>query len=289
LLNATFGNAVEMIIAIVALSKNLVRVVQTSMLGSILSNLLFVLGFCFLLGGWGKDKQEFNFTAAQTGASMLSMVVLALMLPAAFYLSAGSTDVVEVSHITAILLLIIYGLYLYFQLYTHKKLYMDAEGDEEFPQLSWVTAMTLLFASTGLVALLSECLVSSLEDVADAWGVSTTFISLVLLPIVGNAAEHVTSVTCAMKNKMNLAIGVALGSSTQIALFVIPLLVILGWCMDVSMTLYFQEFETVALFISVLIVNYLISDGASNWLEGAMLLVTYLIISISFYFLPSTA
>jgi len=310
LLNASFGNAVEVIVTIIALTKNLVLVVQASMLGSILSNLVFVLGFCFFFGGLRHHEQEFNTTAAQTSASLMAIATSSLLLPAAFVASVNSSssytspadlqrDVLGISRSTSIILLFIYGGYLYFQLKTHPDLFVEPkliretdEGDElkedekEESKLPVWMAAVLLLVVTVLVAFCAEFLVGAIDEIVIQWGLTETFIGLILLPIVGNAAEHVTAVTCAMKNKMDLAIGVALGSSMQIALFVTPLLVIIGWIINVEMTLYFNVYETAVMFISVLIVNYLISDGKSNYLEGLMLLSVYVIIAISFFYYP---
>ncbi|CAG8447897.1 131_t:CDS:2 [Funneliformis caledonium] len=302
LLNATFGNAVELIVSIVALKEGEIRVVQASMLGSIISNLLLVLGMCFVAGGMYHDEQEFNQTAAQTSSSLMALACIGLIIPAAFNFAVGNGttvidfkhEILDLSHGTAIVLLIIYVLYLFFQLKTHAHLYDETETQEEQPQLSLGVSLFFLAGVTVLVALSAEYLVGSIEGIVEYSGLSKTFVGLILLPIVGNAAEHVTAITVAMKDKMDLAINVAAGSSManipdysfQIALFVTPFLVVLGWAIGVQMTLFFKTFETVVLFISVLITNYLIQDGKSNWLEGAMLLATYAIIALAFYLYP---
>ncbi|KAL7747286.1 hypothetical protein RI367_007340 [Sorochytrium milnesiophthora] len=297
LLNATFGNAVELIVSIIALRSGLIRVVQASLLGSILSNLLLVTGFSFLFGGIRYSEQTFNATAANTSTSLLALSVMSLLLPAAFAASmpqGKSTEgILDLSRGTAVILLVIYLCYLAFQLKTHSHLYegqsetLDGESDE--PMLTTAFAVLLLIMTTVFVSINSDYLVGSIEGLSQRWHLSQTFVGLILLPIVGNAAEHVTAVTVAMKNKMDLCIGVAIGSSTQIALLVIPLLVILGWVIGQPMTLHFETFETAVMFISVLIVNYLISDGRTNWLEGAMLLGSYATISIAFYVYPSNS
>jgi len=298
LLNATFGNAVELIVSIIALKEGEIRVVQASILGSIISNLLLVLGMCFVAGGFYHKEQKFNMTAAQTSSSLMALACIGLIIPAAFISSVSTVEekekhireLLNLSHGTAIVLLIIYILYLLFQLKTHTHLYQE-EGEteeDEQPQLTLIVSMVLLVAITVAVAFSAEYLVGSIEGIVETSGLSKTFVGLILLPIVGNAAEHVTAVTVAMKNKMDLAINVAAGSSMQIALFVSPLLVILGWIIGQQMSLFFQTFETIVLFISVLITNYLIQDGTSNWLEGAMLLATYIIIALAFYFYPNT-
>ncbi|CDS10553.1 hypothetical protein LRAMOSA11039 [Lichtheimia ramosa] len=335
LLNASFGNAVELIISIISLSQNLVVVVQASMLGSILSNLLLVLGMCFWLGGIRFKEQSFNPIVAQTSASLLFIATTSLLLPAAFYASVGSSestqeltsDILNISRATSIILLVIYFAFLFFQLRTHKDLFLapprevhrasyqqrsgtsrtmesmlmareqgleqnqveDDDEEEEEPQMPFWMAVVLLLVITALVAVCAEFLVSAIEDVVEQWHISETFVGLILLPIVGNAAEHVTAVTVAMKNKMDLALGVAVGSSMQIALLVTPLMVIIGWGMQIQMSLLFNVFETAVMLISVVMVNYLMMDGKSNWLEGFMLFTLYIILAICFYYYPDAA
>ncbi|KAF9356104.1 hypothetical protein BGX34_010098 [Mortierella sp. NVP85] len=291
LLNASFGNAVELILSIIALKEGQIEVVQASVLGSVLSNLLLVLGFCFVCGGLKYTSQTFNQTAAQTSASLLALSCMSLMVPTAFVATADEIDqtanIKHLSYGTSIVLLVVYALYLLFQLKTHTHLYATENEDEEVPMLPMWMGVALLFVVTIAVAICAEFLVGSIEGLSQSWRISPTFIGLILLPIVGNAAEHVTAVSVAMKNKMDLAIGVAIGSSMQIALFVTPLMVIIGWVIDQPMTLFFNTFETCILFVAVLIVNYLIQDGESNWLEGVMLLGAYIIIAIAFFFYPA--
>jgi len=279
-------------VAIIALKDGLIRVVQTSLLGSILSNLLLVMGMSFFFGGIKHKEQHFNKTASLTSTSLLFMAVMGLVIPAAFIISqAGGGDndskALNISRIASLLLLAIYISYLFFQLKTHSYLYEDDQesGEGDGPMLLSMTgSIVLLTVVTVLVAVLAEYLVDSINQVAATGAISTTFIGIVLLPIVGNAAEHYTAVTVAMKNKMDLSIGVAVGSSIQIAVLVIPLLVILGWIIGQPMSLYFQTFETVALFISVIIADVIISDGSSNWLEGTMLMAAYVILAAAFYY-----
>ncbi|KAG0337394.1 hypothetical protein BG000_005465 [Podila horticola] len=291
LLNASFGNAVELILSIIALREGKIDVVQASVLGSVLSNLLLVLGFCFLCGGIKYKTQKFNQTAAQTSASLLALSCTSLLIPAAFSATAEdidqSTNIQHLSYGVSIVLLLVYALYLLFQLKTHTHLYAGENEEEEEPVLPLWLGVALLLVVTLTVAFCAEYLVGSIEGLSKSWNISPTFIGLILLPIVGNAAEHVTAVTVAMKNKMDLAIGVAIGSSMQIALFVTPLMVIVGWIIGQPMTLFFNIFETTVMFVSVLITNYLIQDGESNWLEGVMLLSTYVIVAIAFYYFPS--
>jgi len=287
LLNASFGNATEMIIAIVALSKGYVEVVQSSLLGSIISNVLFVLGFAFVVGGVKYKEQNFSMAAASTGCELLVISTISLLIPAAYVASTNDSDtILSVSHGTAILLFIIYILQLLFQLVTHRDLFEDANEAEEQPSLKLGFAIGVLVVITGVVGMSAEFMVDALEETGEAWGLTDTFMGLILLPIAGNAAEHVSAIIAASKNKMNLAVGIAVGSSIQIALFVVPLLVMIGWIIDVSMTLYFTTFETCVLFVTVILVNNTLQDGKSNWLEGAMLLVLYSIIVIAIYEYP---
>jgi len=303
LMNATFGNAVELIVSIVALKQGEIRIVQASMLGSILSNILLVLGCCFLAGGIREQERSFNETVASTMSSLMAVASASLIIPATMYATMANgnnsdretnDNILLLSHGTAIILLILYILYLYFQLYSHHNLFADVEsqgGDEEEDEvlLSPVAAGIALVVVTVMVAICAEFLVDSIDSIVESAHISKTFVGLILIPIVGNAAEHVTAVVVAYKGKMDLAINVAIGSSMQIALFVTPFLVILGWIMHQPMTLHFQGFETIIFFISVLIVNYLIQDGKSNYLEGCMCLGTYAIIALAFYIYPDNA
>ncbi|KAL2055505.1 hypothetical protein ABVK25_004313 [Lepraria finkii] len=312
LLNATFGNAVELIVSIVALKDGQIRIVQASMLGSILSNILLVLGCCFLVGGVRYEEQTFNGTVASTMSSLMAVSTASLIIPATLYavMKQSNADIdkdqnIEIlSHGTAVILLILYVLYLVFQLKTHAKFFDEEENlaehgdgeadtenqgeseEKEVPVLSPWAAGVALVIITVLVAVCAEYLVDSIDSIVETAHISRTFIGLILLPIVGNAAEHVTACVVAYKNKMDLAIGVAIGSSMQIALLVTPSLVILGWIIGQPMTLHFETFETVVFFLSVLITNYLIADGKSNYLEGAMLLGMYTIIALAFYVYP---
>lgn len=287
-------------VSIVALRQGEIRIVQASMLGSILSNILLVLGCCFIAGGYNRSEQNFNSTVASTMSSLMAVASASLIIPATLYAalsnSKESTDdnILILSHGTAIILLILYCLYLFFQLKTHAKLFDEEEPEEgaeakEPEILTPIPAAIALVLVTLLVAVCAEYLVDSIDAIVEEAHISKTFIGLILLPIVGNAAEHVTACVVAYKDKMDLAIGVAIGSSMQIALFVTPFLVILGWIIGQPMTLHFQLFETVTFFVSVLVVNYLIQDGKSNYLEGAMCLGTYIIIALAFYVYPDDA
>lgn len=292
LLNATFGNAVELIIAFMALQRGLVGVVQASITGSILGNILLVLGLSVLLGGAKHKQQSFNRTVAGTNAAMLTLAVVALLIPAAFVFTSPPTvatsGVENLSHWVAIVLLVIYGLSLYFSLGTHSHLYdgsSHGEGVEE-PKLSMPKAVALLLGATALVAMESEFLVGSIEAVTHQWGLSELFIGVILIPLIGNAAEHMTAVTVAVKNKMDLSLGIAVGSSLQIALLIAPILVLAGWAMGQPLTLHFNLFEVVAVAVAVAVANVIALDGESNWFEGVQLLGTYLILALAFFFHP---
>ncbi|KAL9102690.1 MAG: hypothetical protein Q9163_002181 [Psora crenata] len=316
LLNATFGNAVELIVSVLALVKGQVDIVQESLIGSMLSNLLLVMGMCFFFGGINRVKQHFNVTVAQTASSLLALAVGSLIIPAAFYSFADGTQelkgerITELSRGTAILLLVVYACYLLFQLKTHVTIYnapspkvqkrgkrvesgdatkgiasmgagisatmggsgaqetplREPENEGEQPQLSKCVALFTLAVSTALVAICAEFMVDSIDAITQGGSVSRTFVGLILLPIVGNAAEHATAVTVACKDKMDLSIGVAVGSSMQIALLLIPFIVVLGWILgNGDMNLAFDGFQIIVLFISILLVNYLIQDGESHW------------------------
>lgn len=245
----------------IALTKGEIRIVQASMLGSILSNILLVLGMCFVGGGFYYKEQEFNMTVAQTMSSLMAVATSSLLLPAAFNLAVPSSknldkEILILSRGTSVILLVIYFLYLFFQLKTHKSFFESESDDEEDePQISPYIAGGLLVVVTVTVAFCADFLVGSIDDIVASTGISKTFVGLILIPIgklnticrttkmlsVGNAAEHVTAVICSTKNKMDLAIGVSLGSSLQIALFMTPFLVILGWIIGQPMTLYFKS------------------------------------------------
>ncbi|KAF4618122.1 hypothetical protein G7Y89_g14986 [Cudoniella acicularis] len=349
LLNATFGNAVELIVAVIALAKDEITVVQTSLIGSILSNLLLVMGMCFFFGGLRRPEQNFNQTVAQTASSLLALAIGGIIIPSCFdqFTSTDTTKaplskIAPLSRGTAVILLVVYGGYLLFQLKTHASAFNETskkvpmkpskhgkshgavfqglaqvggvgagpgrahledrppqdellnlsaheEEDEEpeEPQLHIAVAWATLAGATAIIGLCAEFMVDGISAITNGGGVSVEFVGLILLPIVGNAAEHATAVTVACKDKMDLAIGVAVGSSMQVALFLIPLLVVIGWIMDKpDMNLSFDGFQVTILFVAVLLVNYLIADGKSNWLEGMLLQCLYLIIAVCAWYYP---
>jgi Ca2+:H+ antiporter len=295
-LNATFGNATELIIALVALNAGLIDVVKASITGSIISNLLLVMGLSMLLGGIRYKEQTFESVVARVNASSMNLAVIAILLPTAMnYTSIGISEktVQNLSLAVAVVLILVYGLTLLFSMKTHAYLYdvgvADIEEEAEAvvhkkPNV-WFWSGVLLVC-TLLVAFESELLVGSLEVATSQLGLSALFTGVILVPIIGNAAEHATAVTVAMKNKMDLAMSVAVGSSMQIALFVAPVLVIAGWVIGQPMDLDFNPFELVAVAVSVLIANSISSDGKSNWLEGTLLLAAYTVLGFAFYFHP---
>ncbi|ACB51110.1 H+/Ca2+ exchanger [Crocosphaera subtropica ATCC 51142] len=295
LLNATFGNATELILALVALNEGLIGVVKATITGSIIGNLLLVVGFSMLLGGLRYKEQEFQSVAARVNASSMNLAVIAILLPTAVqYTSSGIEEqtLQNLSVAVAVVLILVYGLTLLFSMKTHAYLYeVGVAAEEEATEedttninlSKWV--IILLLVTLG-VAIESELLVNSLEEATSSLGLTALFTGVILLPIVGNAAEHATAVTVAMKNKMDLSMSVAVGSSLQIALFVAPVLVIAGWVLGQPMDLDFNPFELVAVAVAVLITNSISSDGRSNWLEGTLLLATYAVIGLAFYFHP---
>jgi Ca2+:H+ antiporter len=296
LLNATFGNATELIIALVALRAGAINVVKSSLTGSIISNLLLVLGFSMLLGGLRHKEQEFQPTVARINASAMNLAVIAILMPSAVNFTSPGVDepvMQQLSIVVAIALITVYILTLLFSMKTHSYLYdvgmagedkggFTAEGKQ--PNLFLWTGILLVV--TVLVAVESELLVGALEVATKQLGLTELFTAIILLPIIGNAAEHATAVVVATKNKMDLAVSVALGSSLQIALFVAPVLVLAGWAFHQPMDLNFNAFELVAVAVSVLIANSVSSDGRSNWLEGTLLLATYFVIAAAFFYHP---
>ncbi|KAJ3536062.1 hypothetical protein NM688_g6886 [Phlebia brevispora] len=395
LMNATLGNAVELIVAIIALVKCELQVVQSSLVGSILSNLLLVLGMCFFAGGTRFSEQGFGVSSVQLNSSLLTVSVIAVLLPAAFHFTAGNAipdpseghDILAMSHGAALILLFIYLCYIIFQLFSHKDLYaddnteimksrkypvrppnqftqklrsrvnhlrhhdveaangsglaltelegspqsasLDSHADPEAsapdshslaetetpeveePSMSVPMTIFLLAGVTVLVAVTAEFLVDSINGLTSTGKISTEFVGIILLPIVGNAAEHVTAVTVSMKDKITLSLGVAVGSSIQIALFVIPFIVTLGWWIGKPLTLLFDPFESIVLFlagayltssirhfatylpsllrIAVIVVNYTVADGRSNWLEGMILMCLYVMLAVVFWYYPGAS
>ncbi|KAK4803625.1 hypothetical protein SAY86_003442 [Trapa natans] len=301
LLNATFGNATELIISIHALRVGMIRVVQQSLLGSILSNMLLVLGCAFFSGGlvFIKKEQVFNKSTAVVNSGLLLMAVMGLLFPAVLHYTHSEVHFgkseLALSRFSSCIMLIAYGAYLHYQLRTRDHQYMplNEEGghgsqnvdddDDEEPEISKGEAIIWLAVMTAWISFLSEYLVDAIDGASNTWKIPVAFISVILLPIVGNAAEHAGAVMFAMKDKLDISLGVAIGSSTQIAMFGIPFCVVIGWIMGRPMDLNFRLFETAVLFITVLVVAFLLQEGTSNYFKGLMLILCYLIVAASFF------
>jgi len=298
LLNVTFGNAPELIIALFALSQGLQEVVKASVVGSILGNILLVLGAAMLAGGIGRDKQTFNATSASVQSTMLMLAAAALLMPAIFELVEGqglpgpSAEAVNygstVEHLSlavAIVLIATYVAGLFFSLRTHRALFNPEYEEEE--TWGWSTRRSVIALAVAglLVGLMSEVLVGSIEEASHAIGLSEFFVGVIVVAIVGNAAEHWVAVLVAMKDKMDLAVNIAIGSSAQIALFVAPVLVIASFFMGpYPLALVFNGFELGAILLAILIANYVTQDGESTWFEGVQLLAVYFVFGLAFYF-----
>lgn len=299
LLNATCGNATELIIAIFALVERKVDVVKYSLLGSILSNLLLVLGTSLLCGGIANihSPQTFDRRQADVNSLLLLLGLLCHALPMMFQQvgasssSATAQATLALSRTSSIVMILAYFGYLVFQLWTHRQLFEapDVEEEngkgesEEEPVLGFWSAFVWLVLMTGVVALLSEFAVDTIEAASGSWGMSVSFISVILLPIVGNAAEHAGAIIFAFKNKLDISLGVALGSATQIGIFVIPLTIVVAWIMGIKMDLAFSTIETGALALSILITAFTLQDGTSHYIKGLVLLLCYIVIGACFF------
>ena len=294
-LNATFGNAAELIIALMALSKGLTGVVKASITGSIIGNLLLVLGASILAGGLRHARQTFNQTAARVSTTSLGLGGIALLIPTIFHRAAEAgggdwTAAAEqrLSLAIVIVLFLTYFFSLIFHLVTHRELFAGPLEEKETAEAPWPLwqATTMLALATALIAWLSEFLVGSIEAARHSLGLTQIFVGVVIVALVGNAAEHSTAVIMAWKNKMDLSLGIATGSSLQMALFVTPLLVFSSYAFGNPMTIEFSLPEIAAIVLSIWIVGKISGDGESNWLEGVQLLSVYMITSFLFYFLP---
>lgn len=289
LLNATFGNAAELIIAYVALSKGLHDVVKASLIGSIIGNILLVMGVATFMGGLKHKILRFNVTAASSGASMLMLSAVGLLVPACYAHMASNPGAIRaLSTEIALVLLSCYALSLVFSLKTHKYLFdggaaADAAEEEEHSTGSVKGAVITLLVATIVVALMSEILVDVVEAASEAMGLTDVFVGIIVVAVIGNAAEHSSAVMMAMKDKMDVAFGIAVGSSTQIALFVAPVLMLASLFMAQPMDLVFSPPEVLAVFISVLVAGQISQDGECHWLEGVQLLSVYLILAFVFF------
>jgi Ca2+:H+ antiporter len=276
----------ELIIAVFLLLEDEVAIVKASLTGSILGNLLLVLGVSFLAGGLRHEEQHYNAQSASVHASSLALAVTGLLMPALFALTTDTASFFQrevVSGAVAAVLIALYVAALVFTLVTHERLFRTPHEHEE-PAWSRRRAVGMLLLATGLVALMSEFLVGSLEPAIESLGLSELFVGLILIPIIGNAAEHSSAVLFAMRNKVDITLEIAIGSSTQIALFVAPLLVFISLLVGHPMDFVFSTFEVAAVGLSTLLVTQIANDGRSNWLEGAQLIGAYLIMAASFFF-----
>ncbi|CAD6238320.1 unnamed protein product [Miscanthus lutarioriparius] len=301
LLNATCGNATELIIALFALMEGKIEVVKCSLLGSVLSNLLLVLGSSLFCGGvvnLGSD-QLYDRTQADVSTGLLILGVLCQSLPLMlrYAVSAGEHSVaadttgLDLSRACSIVMLLAYVAYLFFQLKTHAQLFepqevADDDGEAEEDEqavIGFASGLFWLAFKTVLIAILSEYVVGTIEPTSKSWGLSVSFISIILLPIVGNAAEHAGAIIFALKNKLDITLGVALGSATQISMFVVPLSVIVAWIAGIQMDLDFKLLETGSLFVSVIVTAFTLQDGSSHYLKGILLLLCYIVIGACFF------
>jgi Ca2+:H+ antiporter len=313
LLNATFGNAAELIIGLFALSKGLTGVVKASITGSIIGNILLVLGLSFLSGGLKFRKQEFSRVAAGVSVTALTLAAIALIIPTVFHRTAAAVPVAQggwtpakeqgLSLAIAVVLFLTYALMLVFSLVTHRDVFgadesKDVAGEageeltrmeaEEGAHAPWSVGKSVgaLLGATAFVALISEFLVGAIESARESLGLTEVFVGVIVVAIIGNAAEHSSAVLMALRNKMDISIGIAVGSSLQIALFVAPVLVFASYLFGRPMDFEFTVPEVVAVVASVIIVEQISSDGESNWIEGLQLLSVYAVLAVLFYFLP---
>jgi len=289
LLNATFGNVTELIISFFLILNDEIEIVKASLTGSIIGNLLLVLGLSFFIGGLRNKEQTFSADAASVHTSSLALAVAGLLMPTLFALTTGHHDELQreiVSGVVAGVLMVLYVCVLVFMLVTHEHLFHTAQEDEP-ARWSVRRSVGTLIVVTALVGLESEILVSALEPALQDLGLSRLFVGLILVPIIGNAAEHSTAVFFAIRNKLDATLEIATGSSLQIALFVAPALVFISLLVGHPMDFIFSPFEVAAVGVSVVLVALISRDGRSNWLEGLQLVATYVVIAISFFFVRS--
>ena len=290
-LNATFGNAAELIIALVAIREGHLDLVQASITGSIVGNLLLVLGLAFFLGGIGRRSQKFHRTAANNTASILFLAVVALVMPAVFdlalfgNLSAQPPAIDRLSLGSAVVLIVTYLGSLVYSFTAHRDLFRSSDHAEK-AALSAAQAGALLAIGTIVTTVQAELLVGALQPALASFGLTELFVGVIVIAIVGNAAEHYAAVTAAQRDEMTLAVEIAVGSSAQIALFVAPALVLYSFAIGRPMSLLFNPFEIAAIALSVFATSMVVADGESNWVEGLLLLAVYLILGMAFYFVP---
>ncbi|MCA0172753.1 calcium/proton exchanger [Bacillus sp. RAR_GA_16] len=291
LLNATFGNAVELIISIFALKEGLIEIVLASLTGSVLGNLLLVAGLSFFVGGLKFKRQKFNVYDARHNSGLLMFgVIVAFVIPEVFSMNMSDAEAISLSTGISIILIVLYLAALFFKLVTHRGVYQhvsDKESGHAHEEPEWTSkkAILVLALSTAAVAYVSESLVHTFETVGDTFGWSELFIGVIIVAIVGNAAEHASAIIMAYKNKMDVAVEIAVGSTLQVAMFVAPILVLISLFFPVQMSLVFTLPELVTMVTAVLLTIVISNDGETNWFEGATLLAAYLIMGIGFYLL----
>jgi len=282
----------KIIVGVAALRQGEIRIFQTSMLGSILTNILLGLGCCFLAGGLKFKESNFQTSVVQTSSSVMTLSCLTLVIPAAYHSSRGNPSspddtkrgLLIISRGTAVLLLIVYVVYLFFQLKTHKDLFkVLVDEEEEESKMNMVSAGFALLIVTVITSFCADYLMASIKETANWYNIPKSFIGLILLPMMGNTSAEDTALRMAMKCKMERTIGICVGNSIQIAAFVAPLLVIIGWMSGIEATLFFADFETIVLFASVLLVDILIQKGKSNYMDGLLLVTLYLVIALAFW------
>ncbi|CAN1780401.1 Vacuolar cation/proton exchanger 5 [Linum perenne] len=309
LLNATFGNATEMIVSVFALKSGMIRVIQQSLLGSILSNLLMVLGSAFFIGGvvhYDQNVQVFNKEAAAVDCGYLLVSVMGIMISAVLHSTKTEVELgiseLSLSRFSSCMMLLAYAAYLFFQLKSHRTFRdmlvsdslrllqedvpdeeRDSNTEEELPEISKWEAISWLAILTLCVSVLSGYLVDAIQGESEASHLSTGFMNVILIPIAGNSASYATTIMFAIKDKQDITLGVAIGSSTQIAMFAIPFYVVVGWMVNQPMDLNFHLFETATLFIAVVIVVFTLQEGTSSYIKGIMLMICYTIVAASFY------
>ncbi|WRX32999.1 Sodium/calcium exchanger membrane region - like 10 [Theobroma cacao] len=292
LLNATCGNATELIIALFALYQSKIHVLKYSLLGSILSNLLLVLGSSLLCGGLAnlKKEQRYDRKQADVNSLLLLLGLLCHMLPLMFRYAAApgifvADSTLQLSRASSIVMLVAYVGYIFFQLKTHRQIFesQEEEEDEEKAVIGFWSAFSWLVGMTLIIALLSEYVVGTIEAASESWGISISFISIILIPIVGNAAEHAGAIIFAFKNKLDISLGVAMGSATQISMFAVPLCVVVGWIMGIQMDLDFSLLETGCLALTIIVVAFTLQDGTSHYMKGIVLCLCYTAIAACFF------
>ena len=293
LLNASLGNAAELIITIVAITAGKMALVKASIIGSILGNLLFVLGLSLLAGGLKFGTQKFDRSRVSVDANMVILAAIAISIPSLFneLIEPNVQHVETLSLTTAAVVLVLYALSIFYTLRqpatNHAAHGASIEPTHAGPRWSTSRALLIMVGAVAGLAVMSEFLVGSLEVVTETFGLSEFFVGIILVPLIGNVAEHLVAVQVAMKNQMDLSLSIALGSSLQIALFVAPLLVFISLFLGNPMTLEFNHPEVLAMVAASIIAALVAIDGRSNWLEGAMLIAVYLILGIGFFFLPA--